>query len=58
MTKKTVLRLPDSVATKVQEIVDRTGIPFATVCKSFVVERLKQEGGIKWKKYWRSSNPG
>ncbi len=43
MTKITVLRLPDSTAKKIQNVVDRTGIPFATLCKSFVVEKMEKE---------------
>jgi predicted DNA-binding protein len=41
MTKLTILRLPDETAEKIQQVVERTGIPFATVCKGIIIERLK-----------------
>lgn len=39
-TKLVMLRLPEKAAKKIQKRVDTTGIPFATVCKSYILERV------------------
>lgn len=47
MTKLVMLRLPDEAAEKIQQRVERTGIPFATLCKSIIIEKINpgaQEG--------------
>lgn len=45
-TKLVMLRLPEEAAKIIQKRVDNTGIPFATICKSLIVERLKTSAPV------------
>ena len=40
MPKIVMVRLPEEAAKKIQREVEHTGIPFATLCKSYILEKI------------------
>ncbi len=42
MTRTAMLRLNDAIAKKISTLVEAKGIPFATMCRSLIIERLKE----------------
>ncbi len=42
MTRNAMLRLNDAIAKRICKLVEAKGIPFATMCRSLIIERLRE----------------